>query len=163
MTIERGVAAQEMEQDATGVDVSLAKQADGSVERVRFAYVVGCDGSHSVVRHAAGLSFDGASYPQKFILCDVHLSWSELAVHRIHMFLGSPGVMALFPFEDGTARIISALPASENSPDPTLEEFRDLFKRFAPGTAQLDDPLWLAQFNLHHRGVENYRKVHVFA
>ena len=31
------------------------------------AYVVGCDGGHSTVRRCAGITFDGFTYPEKFI------------------------------------------------------------------------------------------------
>ena len=46
------------------VDVELA---DGSIEKLRGSFLVGCDGGRSVVRKAAGIPFEGFTYPEKFI------------------------------------------------------------------------------------------------
>jgi 3-(3-hydroxy-phenyl)propionate hydroxylase len=47
------------------VDVTVV--ADGGTERIAAAYVIGCDGGRSVVRKLAGISFDGFTYPEKFL------------------------------------------------------------------------------------------------
>src|SRR5262252_2510879 len=61
-----------------------AEPADGGV-RVDFdqrgrraslqaAFVAGCDGAHSAVRHLLHLPFEGGSYPDSFLLADVETS-----------------------------------------------------------------------------------------
>jgi 3-(3-hydroxy-phenyl)propionate hydroxylase len=47
------------------VDVTVA--TDGGTQRIAAAYVIGCDGGRSVVRKLAGISFDGFTYPEKFL------------------------------------------------------------------------------------------------
>jgi 3-(3-hydroxy-phenyl)propionate hydroxylase len=47
------------------VDITVA--TDGGTERIAAAYVIGCDGGRSVVRKLAGISFDGFTYPEKFL------------------------------------------------------------------------------------------------
>src|SRR5690606_33838494 len=42
-----------------------------------FAYVVGCDGKHSVVRPAMGASFNEMRYPMHFLLGDFRLRWDH--------------------------------------------------------------------------------------
>ena len=42
---------------------------------VKTRYVVAADGMHSVVRAAAGMDFDGAPYPESFVLADVRMDW----------------------------------------------------------------------------------------
>jgi 2-polyprenyl-6-methoxyphenol hydroxylase-like FAD-dependent oxidoreductase len=56
-------------QDGDGVDVVLDHR--GERVMVRAAFVVGCDGAHSVVRHQLGLPFEGAPYDATFTLADI--------------------------------------------------------------------------------------------
>ena len=58
-----GVTA--IRQSADAVEVEVASPAGR--ERLSAAYVIGCDGGHSTVRRAAGIVFDGFTYPEKFI------------------------------------------------------------------------------------------------
>ncbi|SPO03711.1 related to tetracenomycin polyketide synthesis hydroxylase tcmG [Cephalotrichum gorgonifer] len=166
--IERGAVAEEIAQDESGVGVTIIK--DGNSERLRCRYVVGCDGAHSTVRHAAGLSFDGAPYPQDFALCDAHLRWDEsgdIDARPISAFLGPSGILALFPMEEGVVRLVASRPPKllrDRGPesDPTLEDFEEIFRMMAPGEFKLYDPIWLASFRLHHRGANNYRNGRLF-
>ncbi|MBI78762.1 MAG: FAD-binding monooxygenase [Rhodospirillaceae bacterium] len=43
------------------------ENADGSSEMVRGSFLVGCDGGRSTVRKTADISFEGFTYPEKFI------------------------------------------------------------------------------------------------
>ncbi len=72
--IERGVELVGLHAATDGVDVRL-RHDDGREERSRFAYVVGCDGGRSVVRHAIDLPLEGEHYEQVFLLADVELDW----------------------------------------------------------------------------------------
>jgi len=58
-----GVTAIRQNSDAVEVDVCSAS----GQERLSAAYVIGCDGGHSTVRRCAGITFDGFTYPEKFI------------------------------------------------------------------------------------------------
>ena len=58
-----GVTAIRQSADAVEVEVS----SPAGRERLSAAYVIGCDGGHSTVRRAAGIVFDGFTYPEKFI------------------------------------------------------------------------------------------------
>jgi 2-polyprenyl-6-methoxyphenol hydroxylase-like FAD-dependent oxidoreductase len=159
--VERPVTADKIEQDDTGVTV-LLRGADGTEEQLRSKYVVGCDGTHSVVRHAAELTFEGAPYPQDFILVDLHLSWSEYPSNRLAMFMGQ-GMMIGFPLKDGLYRLIASRPnVGADDAEPTLEDFQTIFNKLAPGTATLRDPIWLTRFRLHHRAANKYRDGRLF-
>src|SRR3981081_1663610 len=58
-----GVTAIRQNADAVEVDGCSAS----GHERLSGGYVIGCDGGHSTVRRCAGITFDGFTYPQKFI------------------------------------------------------------------------------------------------
>jgi 3-(3-hydroxy-phenyl)propionate hydroxylase len=53
--------------DDRGDHVEVTVATDGGTERIAGCYVVGCDGGRSVVRKLAGISFDGFTYPEKFL------------------------------------------------------------------------------------------------
>lgn len=72
--VERAVELRSLEPRPDGVDVVLAR-ADGSTERLRARYVVGCDGAHSLVRRAAGLTFEGDALPEQYMIGDVEVDW----------------------------------------------------------------------------------------
>jgi 3-(3-hydroxy-phenyl)propionate hydroxylase len=50
---------------ADHVAVDIASPA--GAERLAAAYVIGCDGGHSIARKLAGIAFEGFTYPEKFI------------------------------------------------------------------------------------------------
>jgi 2-polyprenyl-6-methoxyphenol hydroxylase-like FAD-dependent oxidoreductase len=157
--IDRPCTAQKMEQDANGVTVVL-EDGEKMEEVLRCKYVVGCDGAHSVVRKSAGLDFEGAAYPQDFILADVRLKWEEKAC--LTLFIGQ-GFMAVFPLKDGVFRIIASRPNQANVDiEPTIEDFEEVFKVLGPGKTELFDASWIARFRLHHRNVEKYRVGRLF-
>jgi 3-(3-hydroxy-phenyl)propionate hydroxylase/6-hydroxy-3-succinoylpyridine 3-monooxygenase len=63
-------AFSELAQDDEGVTVR-AKTPKGTVE-LRARYVVGADGAGSAVRHALGLTFDGFTWPERFVATNLH-------------------------------------------------------------------------------------------
>ncbi len=165
--VERPCTAEEIEQDDTGVTVTLRHGLDGGEERIRAKYVVGCDGAHSAVRHAAQLTFEGSAYPQDFLLADLHLDWSSHPEgdSRLNIFMGQ-GMLIGFPLKGGLFRLVFSstgrkLTAGEDA-EPTLEDFRKAWSEMAPGEAVLRDPVWMSRFMLHHRGVDSYRSRRIF-
>jgi 3-(3-hydroxy-phenyl)propionate hydroxylase len=53
-------------QDADGVRVTIENES-GETEELRCLYVIGCDGARSVVREAAGIAFEGFTYPERMV------------------------------------------------------------------------------------------------
>jgi len=61
-----GWSAEAIEQDATGVRVTIA--GEGGRETIAADYVVGCDGGHSTVRQQIGIERAGADFDQLMVL-----------------------------------------------------------------------------------------------
>ncbi|KAI0148050.1 hypothetical protein F4776DRAFT_295046 [Hypoxylon sp. NC0597] len=160
--VERGIEATSVVQDSDGVTVILSNQ-DGVKETVRAKYVVGADGAHSIVRKSAtGLTFQGAAYPQDFILCDASIRNAKIPWNRFSLCMGK-GSLAVFPLKDGTCRVVvSRVQESNADVDPTLDVFQDMLNRLHPGAGELYNPTWITQFHLHHRGVNSYRDRRLF-
>jgi 2-polyprenyl-6-methoxyphenol hydroxylase-like FAD-dependent oxidoreductase len=170
--IERGVELGRLQMDDGGVDCEL-RHADGRVELVRCAYLVGCDGAHSTVRKGAGFSFEGGSYPQEFVLADVEAD-GPLEPGAINSFVGGGGVAMFFPLGDPrTWRVIAMRaadtraqrvpPGDESVVGPlSLEELQAIVASPTDGSVTPRDPAWLTRFRLHHRQIAHYRKDRVF-
>jgi len=132
-------------------------------ETIAPRWIIGADGAHSLVRKAAGLAFDGAAYPQDFILADLRID--EAAPHdRIRFFFGRDGLLVALPLPgaDAFRLIASRRDLGADAPDPTLADFQALWDAFSPTPARLHDARWLARFRLHHRGVDRYRNGAMF-
>ena len=161
--VERPVELLTFAQDPEGVDARL-RHKDGREEVVRARYIVGADGAHSAVRHAAGLAFEGEAYPQDFVLADVDLDW-EAEDDRLYFFLSREGLLAAFPLAGPSTHRLVATRAGEVPPDagdPTLEEFQQMADELSSIPMRLHDPSWLSRFRLHHRGVVSYRAGRAF-
>jgi 2-polyprenyl-6-methoxyphenol hydroxylase-like FAD-dependent oxidoreductase len=150
--IEWGVEVSSARDDGDSVEVQLGN------ERARFDWVVGCDGAHSAVRHAARLDFAGAAYEQDFVLADLKIGWD--APERVYFFLGRGKNAVVLPLVDGKQRIIGTYgtpPPAGAGEEPSLDELEALMREVCPIAHTLSDVAWKARFRLHHRGVSRYR------
>ena len=72
--VERGIEISGIDQDRDSA-VSQGRTEDRREVLVRSGYVLGCDGAHSIARKSQGFSFEGAQYPQTFLLADCRVIW----------------------------------------------------------------------------------------
>ncbi|KAL2017112.1 hypothetical protein VTK56DRAFT_2584 [Thermocarpiscus australiensis] len=162
--VERPVSATSITQDSSGVTTAL-ETPGGMTRTLRSKFVVGCDGAHSIVRHASDITFEGAAYPQEFILCDAHLRDSNLPQDRLVLHFGGQGLLAQFPINSELVRLVASRRRviGEARDQPTLAEFQTYFSSMtAPGSGTLHDPIWLTRYRLHRRGVNRYRDGRLF-
>jgi hypothetical protein len=143
-------------QDADGVTATL-RHADGQEETVRAAWIVGCDGAHSVVRHTLNISFAGHSYSQWFGLADARLHWG-LRHDELHGFVHPTGLFFAIPMP-GEERYRVVMEAEEPpvGTELTLADFQAALDQRGPGNATLSDPGWITPFKVNARRAEKYR------
>ena len=149
----------------------IVSGAGESPFRVAAAYVIGADGAHSTVRKALGLSFEGAAYPQDFLLADCAVDW-PFDYDRLSIFVRGRGFAAYFP-ERGQrrGRIIaigskhgdaSEPLARQGSTDVPLSMVQEVVREVTGAEVMLSDPTWTSQYRVHHRGVDRYGAGRVF-
>lgn len=155
--IERQTELVSFTQDSTGVDCVL-KNVQGGEEKIRCKYLLGCDGAHSKVRQGLNLDFSGGSYEQNFALADVKIDW-PYEKDRLMIFMTLDGIFAHFPLNDQVSRLIITQTTAPKDPrsEPDLAEIQELSEKFTKIPLKVSDPIWLARFHLHHRGVDKYR------
>ncbi|GLV61086.1 oxygenase [Dictyobacter sp. S3.2.2.5] len=148
-------------QDEEGVETML-RHPDGTVERVRVGFVVGCDGAHSTVRHVLGLQFVGASFERSLAVGNVRMTW-DLSSEEIFAFVHQGTFIAYFPIADGRHRVVIAY-ALGKAPtgDVTLEEIQQVIDASGPAGARASEPVDLARFHVNQRRTERYRASRIF-
>ncbi len=157
--VERSVELIQLAVSADSV-VSTLRHADGHEEQLETAWLIGCDGAHSTVRHQLGMEFVGDTMPSNWILADVHLSdlpWKQEVVIAWH----ADGVLAIFPIVEGRYRIIADVGNAQRS-DPTLAEVQAILDQRGPGGIVASQAVWLAGFGINERKVADYRAGRVF-
>jgi 2-polyprenyl-6-methoxyphenol hydroxylase-like FAD-dependent oxidoreductase len=149
--------------DETGV-VARLRGRNGQEEVVRTAWLLGCDGAHSTVRHGLGMDFAGAAEPSDWLLADVYLS-GPIAPDEIRIDWCGAGLLAFFPIGAQRFRIVAdggPAAASERPPDPTLADVQAVLDARGPGGLTAHDPIWLTGFRINERKVREYRRGRVF-
>ncbi|MEW6281768.1 MAG: FAD-dependent monooxygenase, partial [Candidatus Eremiobacterota bacterium] len=147
VTVERNTELLRFTQDEHGVSAIL-QRPDGSEESVRAAWMLGCDGAHSTVRHGLGLEFEGEANPSDWILADVDVE-GPVALDEVSVFWSPDGVLAVFPIQGPRVRIIADRGTAQGDAkpaDPDLSEVQAVVEQRGLQGVTLKNPFWLAGF-----------------
>ncbi|MEI4741879.1 FAD-dependent monooxygenase [Rhodococcus erythropolis] len=133
--------------------------ADRAQTSVHARYVVGCDGSRSVVRKSASITFDGTDETFTGILGDfASVDSNSIAHARSH------GVLVV-PLENGLTRFVLSAPdrMRVSSSEPvTVEEVRQALISLCGNDCGVADAHWLSRFGNATRLAGQYRSGRVF-
>ena len=97
--VERATRLVAYREDGDGVTATLS--SDAGETSVAAAWLLGCDGAHSAVRHLAGVPFEGSQYDDTFDQADLHLRWDRPAGEGYFFFRESGGLVAFLPLPRG--------------------------------------------------------------
>lgn len=162
ITVEWQTEAIAVRQQVDRVEVTL-RHADGQEETVTAQYVLGADGTRSIVREQAGIEFIGEHYDgQAFIQSDSKIRWS-MPEGSSYLWLTEKGYMMVIEMPDGIVRTFISVP----DPGPevkttTLEEVNQELNRLGNIDAELYDPTWVALFRVNHRAAKVFRRERIF-
>ncbi|MFG1605846.1 FAD-dependent monooxygenase [Actinoplanes sp. NPDC049265] len=154
--VTSGAAVTSVDQDDDGVTATLD---DGRTLRAR--YLVGCDGVHSVVRRAIGLSYPGRSVLRSIMLADVRLREKPAETLTVSSAVGAMAFIA--PFGDGWYRVFSWNSDERPVSEPVeLAEIRATVRQACGTDFGLHDPRWMSRFHSDERQAPHYRVGRVF-
>ena len=128
-------------------------------EIIEPAWLAGCDGAHSIVRHGLDLEFKGTSVQDRWILADCRVEGIDPDATIIPSF-NPEGMLVLFRIKDDRFRVTANTPLDHpDQPrvDPTLEEIQDVLDRRGAGQWRAHDPTWLTEFRISERKVDDFR------
>jgi 4,5-epoxidase len=121
VTPEWGASLTALTQDDDGVTAELD---DGRTIRAR--WLVGCDGTSSAVRSAAGINAPGVRLSERFLLADLHLDW-DMDRTGTSGWVHPTGMLGAMPMPDDEGRgdlwrLIAYDPRSAELEGPTAGE-----------------------------------------
>jgi 2-polyprenyl-6-methoxyphenol hydroxylase-like FAD-dependent oxidoreductase len=163
--VERQVELETFEQGADSVTCSVAR-ADGSHEQIEVLWLIGCDGAHSTVRHALGMSFEGSTMLNDWVLADLHISGVQ-GPPAINIHWHAQGILAIFPLGGTRYRVIADVGESASSgigehSIPTLKEVQTILDIRGTKGLVASDPVWISSFTINERKVTDYRAGRIF-
>ena len=161
-TVERSRKLADFRQTDSRV-IATAKRGDSDeTEEIHASWLVGCDGAHSRVRKALGVSFEGSTYEEKFLLADVDLDWRRER-NRTHTWFPQEGMFSVFPLPGSPQWRIFAVAEDETTPPISLELFQRLFReRTGDVETTVSNPTWMSDFAINRRMVDQYRVERAF-
>jgi len=140
------------------VRVTLDKK--GQQVETTAAYVAGCDGAHSAVRHLLNLPFEGAEYNDLFMLADVETN-DALPGDELQLCPSELGPVAIFPMSATRRRVVATIEKPEGDA-PSLELVRKILAERAPSGLEARALHWSSYFRIHHRQVAKLRVRRIF-
>ena len=135
-------------QDIKCVQATIKDNIGGSTEKIKCAYIIGCDGAHSNIRHTLNFSFEGNAYPQIFNLVDASIEW-PYSRNKFLFFLGKNGVFVHIPLTEQISRIMLAKRAGhaeEKLSTPNLVELEHLASVLTQVPVKLVNPIGFPNF-----------------
>lgn len=121
------------EQDGDGVIATLEK--DGVQSQVRAKFLIGADGSHSVVRKQIGVEFSGFTYDEKFLSLSTTFPIESVLTTLAYVnYISDPEEWLVLLKVPALWRIL--VPADVNDPDDLLTSdarAAEVFNRIVPG------------------------------
>ncbi len=164
--VERDVVCTGLTQSVDHVEVALGRalthgREEASVERVRVQWVIGCDGAHSTVREALGISYEGENIGSHIALADISAD-VDLVDDEMHLFFSAEGFTIFIPLpETGFWRVVFSLPTGTKVTH-SHEWFQDLCTKRLHLPINIGIPTWMADFMVRQRKADRYREGRVF-
>lgn len=142
--------------EVAGVTDDGVELSDGQLLPAR--YVVGCDGTRSTVRAAAGIDFPGTDATTWGWLGDVVLDTPP--DRGFASATGPDGGLMIVPLPGGIHRVVGGDPLTNRPEWPgelTFDELRTTVRRIAGTDYGMRDPVWLSRFGNATRQAAAYR------
>ena len=139
--------------------VSVTLEQKGKRSRTTAAFVVGCDGAHSTIRHLLNLPFEGTPYDASFMLSDIMTN--ERAADELQLCPHQAGALAIFPMNTTRCRVVATIDRTSGDA-PSLDMVRRLLVERAPAGIEARSLVWSSYFRIHHRHAAQLRSGRIF-
>lgn len=160
LAVEWETELTDITQNIDGV-TAILKHSDGREEKLATSWIIACDGSHSTLRTLVHAEFKGDVFKQTWWLADLMIDWN-LPSNKLALFASREGALACFPIGEKRYRIVMTAEEKISHAEPTMEDIERVFKKRSHEKATLSDPLWISQFGIAHRQIDNYRYNRIF-
>lgn len=155
---------QDFTQDDGGTSATI-KNSSGETETIEAKYLVGCDGSKSLVRHSLGLTFEGSTFERFFYVADVEIDW-KFSHDALQVCLAQSTITAFFPMPGGTDRyrIVGTFPEGHQVDEGEIL-YEEIEKQIIADTSMdldITKVNWFSVYKVHTRHANRFRKDRCF-
>lgn len=145
--VARSVEAESIEMHANGVKAWL-RHTDGSRQMVKAGWIIGCDGTNSMVRDAVKIQWEGRALKGLMVpVADAKAKWSlPEGDGDAYVALTEQGYLLAIPMPE-LWRVIVATPdttAPGETPTTTLDGVAQLTSEAIGGPVELSEPKWVS-------------------
>lgn len=141
--------------------VAQIQGPDGLIE-IKSKWLIGTDGASSVVREKMDVTFDGMTWPFRFVAANVHAKFEQHGYSAVN-FIARPkhnGVVVVIDSKIDLWRIAYS-ESADLDPETVADRFEEYCaKPFIPEGVEYEIAA-LRQYRLHQRAASTFRKGHV--
>ncbi|MGJ0154606.1 FAD-dependent monooxygenase [Streptomyces sp. CH8.1] len=141
----------------SNVSVTLTVPGTGSPAPFSPRWLVGADGTHSTVRAAAGIAFEGSTYARDFLLGDGVFT-GGLPEDEAQYHLTPEGVLVVVPLPGGGHRVFFDRDATGEVRPLSDEELQELLTARGPKGWKLESTWWRSTFRVHTKVAARFRE-----
>jgi len=158
--VEWGTRLEDLTGEPDGVAVELTR-ADGTKERVRYDWLVGCDGGRSAVRKRLQVPLIGDS-TERWLIADAVVDTS-LPGDSIHWIRVGNGTVMLVPFpESGKWRLLDTADTELGGPAEIAAHFARKISAGIGEPVKVRSPTWTSVFTIQQRMIPTMRSGRCF-
>ena len=152
LTVDRTLVS--LVQDSDGVTAGV--RVSRGFEEIRAKWVVGADGAGSTVRKLLNLSFDGMTWPERFVATNLKFDFAKYTFANATFLVDSEFGSVIVPLDAGGLWRCTYMESNVLPEESFLERIPAALSEILPG----DDPYVLEQaspYRMHQRSAPKYR------
>ncbi|KAJ5460054.1 uncharacterized protein N7458_001606 [Penicillium daleae] len=170
--VERKTKLQKFVDNGSSITATLAS-ANGHESTCEAAYIVGCDGAHSAVRHGIGAKYEGGTYVPLFYIADIVAEEqdSPLFNGEAHLTFVDETFNLILPYvEERHVRLIgTTIPKTNGTQETDISEsqhevtFEDVLPEIKKTSKiEIQKVNWFSTYRSHHRVADKFRSNRAF-
>ena len=144
-------------QDADGV-IATVRNENGESEEIEGAYLVSCEGAHSVARRGIDIEFEGFAFPDATMTLSIDHDFTTQRSYSYRNYILSPDLWSnLFKWTDLWRLVLPADPRAD--PEKLLDDaiIHEQLQRFYP-TSKPYKVIAKSIYTVHQRVAKTFRK-----
>jgi len=152
VTLDRALVS--LAQDSEGVTVRT--QGSRESEEIRAKWVVGADGAGSTVRKLLNLTFDGMTWPERFIATNLKFDFAKYGFANATFLVDAQFGSVIVPLDDSGLWRCTYMEGAQLAEEHYLQRIPAAYRELLPG----DDSYDLEQaspYRMHQRSAPSYR------
>lgn len=139
---------------------SEIRKADGTLEIIKSRYLIGADGSDSLVRNRLGIPFHGKTHKLRLFITDCEAKLPLLG-REIFFSFAKDLTSGFFPLKGNRWRVDGIIPDIQHE-KVGFEEISNYFGKKIHSGIELFHPQWFSVFRSHSRCAERFRDSQCF-